>query len=90
LQVNMMVNYDLPLMYEGNSGGGGEGGRFDKPGIKTSPVSRRTFTVSEQIEKTTGRKILRIETNDVDEMEEVCLLPSFFHIEEYAVPTTMF
>jgi hypothetical protein len=29
----------------------------------------------EQIEKATSRKIMRIETNDVDEMEEVCLRP---------------
>jgi hypothetical protein len=27
----------------------------------------------EQIEKATGRKIMRIETNDVDEMEQVCV-----------------
>ncbi|KAJ7067177.1 P-loop containing nucleoside triphosphate hydrolase protein [Mycena amicta] len=35
LQVNMVVNYDLPLMYERNSGGGGPGGQFDKPDIET-------------------------------------------------------
>ncbi|KAF8120729.1 DEAD-domain-containing protein [Mycena galopus ATCC 62051] len=89
LQVNMVVNYDLPLMYERNSGGGGEGGHFDKPDIetyihrigRTGRFGRRGISINfvhdkktwlqmEQIEKTTGRKILRIETNDVDEMEE--------------------
>jgi ATP-dependent RNA helicase DDX19/DBP5 len=35
LQVNMVVNYGLPRMYERNSGGGGEGGHFDKPDIET-------------------------------------------------------
>lgn len=35
LQVNMVVNYDLPLMYERSSGSSGEGGHFDKPDIET-------------------------------------------------------
>jgi len=30
----------------------------------------------EQIEKATGKKIIRIETNDLDEMEDVCVLSS--------------
>ncbi|KAK7033334.1 P-loop containing nucleoside triphosphate hydrolase protein [Favolaschia claudopus] len=89
LQVNMVVNYDLPLMYERNTGNGGEGGHFDKPDIETyihrigrtgrfgrRGISinfvhdKRTWLQMEQIEKATGRKIMRIETNDVDEMEE--------------------
>ncbi|KAJ7887212.1 P-loop containing nucleoside triphosphate hydrolase protein [Mycena leptocephala] len=89
LQVNMVVNYDLPLMYERNSGGGGEGGHFDKPDIetyihrigRTGRFGRRGISINfvhdkktwlqmEQIEKATSRKIMRIETNDVDEMEE--------------------
>ena len=28
----------------------------------------------EEIEKTLGKKIIRIETNDLDEMEDVCFL----------------
>ncbi|KAJ7928777.1 P-loop containing nucleoside triphosphate hydrolase protein [Mycena leptocephala] len=89
LQVNMVVNYDLPLMYERNAGGGGEGGHFDKPDIetyihrigRTGRFGRRGISINfvhdkktwlqmEQIEKATSRKIMRIETNDVDEMEE--------------------
>jgi hypothetical protein len=33
----------------------------------------------EQIEKALGKKIMRIETNDLDEMEEVCI--GFGHIK---------
>ncbi|KAF7316613.1 hypothetical protein HMN09_00393800 [Mycena chlorophos] len=36
LQVNMVVNYDLPLMYERNTGAGaGPGGSYDRPDIET-------------------------------------------------------
>ncbi|KAJ6512976.1 P-loop containing nucleoside triphosphate hydrolase protein [Mycena sanguinolenta] len=89
LQVNMVVNYDLPLMYERSSGSGGDGGHFDKPDIetyihrigRTGRFGRRGISINfvhdkktwlqmEQIEQATGKKIMRIETNDVDEMEE--------------------
>ncbi|KAJ7019825.1 P-loop containing nucleoside triphosphate hydrolase protein [Mycena alexandri] len=89
LQVNMVVNYDLPLMYERGSGRGGADGALDKPDIetyihrigRTGRFGRRGISINfvhdkktwlqmEQIEKATGRKIMRIETNDVDEMEE--------------------
>ncbi|KAJ7679045.1 P-loop containing nucleoside triphosphate hydrolase protein [Mycena polygramma] len=89
LQVNMVVNYDLPLMYERNSGGNGDGGHLDKPDIetyihrigRTGRFGRRGISINfvhdkktwlqmEQIEKATGKRIMRIETNDVDEMEE--------------------
>ncbi|KAJ7897394.1 hypothetical protein B0H13DRAFT_2337927 [Mycena leptocephala] len=35
LQVNMVVDYDFPLMYERNSSEGGMGGHFDRPDIET-------------------------------------------------------
>ncbi|KAJ7170914.1 P-loop containing nucleoside triphosphate hydrolase protein [Mycena crocata] len=89
LQVNMVVNYDLPLMYERSAGGGGQGGHLDKPDIETyihrigrtgrfgrRGISinfvhdKRTWVQMEQIEKATSKRIIRIETNDVDEMEE--------------------
>ncbi|KAJ7158506.1 P-loop containing nucleoside triphosphate hydrolase protein [Mycena filopes] len=88
LQVNMVVNYDLPLMYE-RSSGGSAGGALDKPDIetyihrigRTGRFGRRGISINfvhdkktwlqmEQIEKATSKKIMRIETNDVDEMEE--------------------
>ncbi|KAJ7762021.1 P-loop containing nucleoside triphosphate hydrolase protein [Mycena maculata] len=88
LQVNMVVNYDLPLLYErGNDHGGGghldnpdietyihrigRTGRFGRRGISINFVhDKKTWLQMEQIEKETKQKIMRIETNDVDEMEE--------------------
>ncbi|KAJ7476124.1 P-loop containing nucleoside triphosphate hydrolase protein [Mycena latifolia] len=89
LQVNMVVNYDLPLMYERGAGGGGDSGHLDKPDIetyihrigRTGRFGRRGISINfvhnkktwhqmEQIEQATSQKILRIETHDVDEMEE--------------------
>ncbi|KAJ7650018.1 P-loop containing nucleoside triphosphate hydrolase protein [Roridomyces roridus] len=88
LQVNMVVNYDLPLLYErgGHEGPGfhgdnpdietyihriGRTGRFGRRGISINFVhDKRTWLQMEKIEKDTNQKILRIETNDVDEMEQ--------------------
>jgi hypothetical protein len=54
----------------------GRTGRFGRRGISINFVhDKKTWLQMEQIEKTTGRKIMRIETNDVDEMEEVCRRP---------------
>ncbi|KAG8213090.1 P-loop containing nucleoside triphosphate hydrolase protein [Butyriboletus roseoflavus] len=89
LQVNMVVNYDLPLMNErGNSNPDdgrpdietyihriGRTGRFGRKGISINFVhDQRTWLQMEAIEKTLGKKIIRIETNDLDEMEEACFL----------------
>ncbi|THV07259.1 DEAD-domain-containing protein [Dendrothele bispora CBS 962.96] len=85
LQVNMVVNYDLPLMSE--RGGApsedsrpdietyihriGRTGRFGRKGISINFVhDRKTWQQMEQIEKATGKQIIRIETNDLDVMEE--------------------
>ncbi|KAI9570553.1 P-loop containing nucleoside triphosphate hydrolase protein [Boletus coccyginus] len=84
LQVNMVVNYDLPLMNErGNHPNDGKPdietyihrigrtGRFGRKGISINFVhDERTWLQMEEIEKTLGKKIIRIETNDLDEMEE--------------------
>ncbi|KAL4066934.1 P-loop containing nucleoside triphosphate hydrolase protein [Scleroderma yunnanense] len=85
LQVNMVVNYDLPLMNErGNQHSNdsrpdietyihriGRTGRFGRKGISINFVhDRRTWQQMEEIEKVLGKKIIRIETNDLDEMEE--------------------
>ncbi|TFK75165.1 DEAD-domain-containing protein [Pluteus cervinus] len=82
LQVNMVVNYDLPLMSERNKLSDerpdietyihriGRTGRFGRKGISINFVhDKRTWLQMEQIEKATGKKIIRIETNDIDEME---------------------
>jgi ATP-dependent RNA helicase DDX19/DBP5 len=82
LQVNMVVNYDLPLMNERVKGADerpdietyihriGRTGRFGRRGISINFVhDKKTWLQMEQIEKALGRKIMRIETNDLDEME---------------------
>ncbi|KAF8486252.1 DEAD-domain-containing protein [Russula ochroleuca] len=86
LQVNMVVNYDLPLMTdrEGAGGGGdlrpdietyihriGRTGRFGRKGISINFVhDKSTWAQMEEIEKATGKGITRIETTDLDVMEE--------------------
>lgn len=85
MQVNMVVNYDLPLMNErGNQHSSdakpdvetyihriGRTGRFGRKGISINFVhDSRTWSQMEEIEKTLQKKIIRIETNDLDEMEE--------------------
>jgi len=83
LQVNMVVNYDLPLMNERDKTLDerpdvetyihriGRTGRFGRKGISINFVhDKKTWMQMEQIEKATGKKIIRIETNDLDEMED--------------------
>ncbi|EIW84301.1 ATP-dependent RNA helicase DBP5 [Coniophora puteana RWD-64-598 SS2] len=85
MSVNMVVNYDLPLMNErGNYHSGdalpdietyihriGRTGRFGRKGISINFVhDQRTWQQMEMIEKTLGRKIVRIKTDDLDDMEE--------------------
>ncbi|KAJ3927827.1 MAG: DEAD-domain-containing protein [Lentinula lateritia] len=85
LQVNMVVNYDLPLMNERSSSLPddvrpdvetyihriGRTGRFGRKGISVNFVhDRKTWQQMQQIEEQTGKKIMRIETNDIDVMEE--------------------
>ncbi|KAJ3874432.1 DEAD-domain-containing protein [Lentinula edodes] len=85
LQVNMVVNYDLPLMNERSNSRPddvrpdvetyihriGRTGRFGRKGISVNFVhDRKTWQQMQQIEEQTGKKIMRIETNDIDVMEE--------------------
>jgi hypothetical protein len=50
----------------------GRTGRFGRKGISINFVhDRRTWSQMEEIEKTLNKKIIRIETNDLEEMEEV-------------------
>jgi superfamily II DNA/RNA helicase len=52
----------------------GRTGRFGRKGISINFVhDKKTWAQMEQIEKVTGKQIIRIETDDLDEMEEVCL-----------------
>lgn len=50
----------------------GRTGRFGRKGISINFVhNQKTWSQMDQIEKALGRQIVRIETNDLDEMEEV-------------------
>lgn len=50
----------------------GRTGRFGRRGISINFVhDKKTWLQMEQIEKALGRKIMRIETNDLDDMEAV-------------------
>ncbi|CAL1716948.1 unnamed protein product [Somion occarium] len=85
LQVNMVVNYDLPLLNERDHGNRndvrpdietyihriGRTGRFGRKGISVNFVhDKRTWSQMEQIEQATGKHIVRIQTTDLDTMEE--------------------
>jgi len=85
LQVNMVVNYDLPLLNEREKGNRGDTrpdietyihrigrtGRFGRRGISINFVhNKETWGQMAQIEQALGKPILRIETDNVDEMEE--------------------
>ena len=50
----------------------GRTGRFGRKGISINFVhDKATWQQMEQIERITGKQIIRIETNDLDAMEEV-------------------
>ncbi|RXW25556.1 hypothetical protein EST38_g375 [Candolleomyces aberdarensis] len=83
LQVNLVVNYDLPMMNERDKFADerpdietyihriGRTGRFGRKGISINFVhDQKTWKQMEMIEQVTGKQIVRIETDDIDEMEE--------------------
>ncbi|KAI0067271.1 DEAD-domain-containing protein [Artomyces pyxidatus] len=85
-QVNMVVNYDLPLLNERENHGDrgdqrpdietyihriGRTGRFGRKGISINFVhDKKTWAQMQEIEEATGKKIIRVETDDLDAMEE--------------------
>ncbi|KAG6851137.1 hypothetical protein H0H93_001017 [Arthromyces matolae] len=83
LQVNMVVNYDMPLMNERDRNADerpdletyihriGRTGRFGRKGISINFVhDKKTWGQMEVIEKALGKPIVRIETHDIDDMEK--------------------
>ncbi|KAG6910834.1 RNA helicase required for poly(A+) mRNA export [Tephrocybe rancida] len=83
LQVNMVVNYDMPLMNERDKTADerpdietyihriGRTGRFGRKGISINFVhDKKTWMQMDQIEKALSKSIVRIETHDIDEMEK--------------------
>ncbi|KAG6841437.1 hypothetical protein C0991_011107 [Blastosporella zonata] len=82
-QVNMVVNYDMPVMHERGKTADerpdietyihriGRTGRFGRKGISINFVhDEKTWNQMNQIEKALSKSIVRIETHDIDEMEK--------------------
>ncbi|EJD53977.1 DEAD-domain-containing protein [Auricularia subglabra TFB-10046 SS5] len=78
LQVNMVVNYDMPLKQDDKSidietylHRIGRTGRFGRKGISVNFVhDRYTWTLIETIERQLQIKIIAVPTEDVDEMDK--------------------
>lgn len=72
----MIYNAQRPLI--GASFRPGRTGRFGRKGISINFVhDKNTWNQMETIEKATGKSITRIETTDLDVMEEVRTTPRF-------------
>ncbi|EIM91469.1 ATP-dependent RNA helicase DBP5 [Stereum hirsutum FP-91666 SS1] len=81
MQVNMVVNYDLPLMSDSRGGLKpdvetyihriGRTGRFGRKGLSINFVHNdKTWKQMQDIEAVTGKVITKVETDDLDVMEE--------------------
>ncbi|GAA5932490.1 hypothetical protein JCM3775_005934 [Rhodotorula graminis] len=75
-QVNMVVNYDLPLDAQGRPDPEtylhriGRTGRFGRQGVSINFVhDRRSFEHMEAIRKALGKPIVRVDTADFEQME---------------------
>ncbi|KAG8703754.1 RNA helicase required for poly(A+) mRNA export [Ceratobasidium sp. 395] len=77
LQVNMVVNYDMPLTMDGKPDAEtylhriGRTGRFGRKGVAINFVhDRKSWEEMNAIETALHHPILRVETRDFDEMEK--------------------
>jgi ATP-dependent RNA helicase DDX19/DBP5 len=77
-QVNLVINYDIPLNAEHKPDVEtylhriGRTGRFGRKGVSINFVhDKRSWDQMHVIEEVLGRKIERIDTSDADEMEKV-------------------
>lgn len=99
LQVNMVVNYDLPMTVDNKpdvetylhrigesahalmwlprqlnalAGNSGRTGRFGRRGVSINFVhNKQTWNEMQVIQNALNKEIVRVDTEDVDEMEEV-------------------
>ncbi|KAF9514933.1 hypothetical protein BS47DRAFT_1484792 [Hydnum rufescens UP504] len=76
-QVNMVVNYDMPLTVDNRPDPEtylhriGRTGRFGRRGISINFVhDRRSWAEMQEIEQKLGKAIVRVKTDDFDEMEK--------------------
>ena len=77
-QVNMVVNYDMPLTHDGKPDSEtylhrvGRTGRFGRKGVAIAFVhDKRSWDEMHAIEEDLQREIIRVDTADFDEMEAV-------------------
>ena len=77
-QVNLVINYDIPLNGEHKPDAEtylhriGRTGRFGRKGVSINFVhDKRSWDQMHVIEEVLGKKIERIDTSDADEMEKV-------------------
>ncbi|KAJ3586466.1 hypothetical protein NHX12_012864 [Muraenolepis orangiensis] len=77
-QVSIVVNFDLPVDRDGNADNEtylhriGRTGRFGKRGFAFNLVdSQDSMDIINQIELHFGRKILKLDTDDLDELERI-------------------
>ncbi|KAG9014895.1 RNA helicase required for poly(A+) mRNA export [Tulasnella sp. JGI-2019a] len=77
LQVNMVVNYDLPMTVDNKPDVEtylhriGRTGRFGRRGVSINFVhDKRTWDEMQVIQNALKKEIIRVETEDVDQMEE--------------------
>ena len=78
MQVTVVVNYDMPVEPTGKPDFEtylhriGRTGRFGKSGIAVNFIDGpRSMAVMKKIEEHFGKKILLLETNDVDALENL-------------------
>ncbi|KAL5504232.1 DBP5 [Sanghuangporus vaninii] len=89
LQVNVVVNYDLPMMSDKSESSSydprfetpdvetylhriGRTGRFGRKGVSINFVhNKKSWEEMHMIEEALGRTIIRVDTSDVDVMEEI-------------------
>ncbi|SCZ90897.1 BZ3500_MvSof-1268-A1-R1_Chr1-3g02360 [Microbotryum saponariae] len=83
MQVNMVVNYDLPVDGQGRPEPQtyihriGRTGRFGRQGVSINFVhDRKSFKIMEDIRNAVGKPIVRVDTSDFEQMEKVSLLQS--------------
>ena len=78
MQVTVVVNYDMPVEPTGKPDFArylhniGRTGRFGKSGIAVNFIDgQRSMAIMRKIEEHFGKKILLLETNDVDALEKL-------------------
>ncbi|KIY65000.1 DEAD-domain-containing protein [Cylindrobasidium torrendii FP15055 ss-10] len=86
MKVNMVVNYDLPFMFERDAAKGadrtidvetyihriGRTGRFGRKGVSVNFVyDKQTWQQMHSLEQLIGKQMITIKTGDIDKMEEV-------------------